>query len=141
MLRTLSKIYNRIASALTRLWEWVRWRMRTQELQFRIRVWAGGRYKAVQPLLTKPEDYETFVRFGHMEITVTAGGTALEGVNAAPVARRLWDRGQLFGADPEMEYDLLGGETVRDPGHVEPGTAIDEIRMQGSVRVPSDFLR
>jgi len=134
-LRTYESIRARLAGCLLRLRDW--WQ--SQTLRFRIRAWAGDRYRAVQPLLTKPQDYETFIRLGHMELTIRVGGRQFEGIDAAPVARRLWDRNLLF-SDPDVEYDLESGETVRDPGDVAPGTVIEEIRMQNRVRVPGDFL-
>lgn len=119
--------------------EWARWRLRSRKLTIRIYARAGGRYEAVQPLLTKPGDYETFIRLGHMDITAVCGGRELRNENAAPLARRLWRDGELFpGA--QKSYRLPGGELTTDPTDVPPGTPIEAIRLKNTLRVPKDFL-
>lgn len=138
--RWLSRTWNKIGGWLLGLYQYVRWWLRSRRLTYRIRAWAGDRYAAVQPILTKTDAYETFIRLGHMEITVTVGGKTLQDADAAPIARKLWDRGRLFGSDPSVEYKLETGETVYDPGDVPPGTAIEEIRMANTIRVPPGFL-
>lgn len=90
--------------------------------------------------MVRPESFETFVRNGQMELFVAADGEVLRGAEAAPVLRRLWDHGALYGSAPDVKYRLEDGLWVTDPADVPPGAAIKEMQVENVIRVTPSFL-